>query len=102
MEEISRVLKKGGKCFATFFLMNPEADGLIHAKASSQNFVHALEGYFTTRPENPEAAIAYREGDVRDRLRKFGLSIIEPVHYGSWCGRSTFLSYQDIVIAHKE
>jgi len=27
--------------------------------------------------------------------------VIDAVHYGAWCGRSNFVSYQDMVIATK-
>lgn len=101
LEEISRVLKKGGTCFITFFLMNAESEALIEKKLSTENFIYEIDGCFTTTMDNPEAAIAYTETDVRKRFEKFGISIKEPIHYGSWCGRSKFLSFQDIVIGQK-
>lgn len=29
------------------------------------------------------------------------MNIVEPIHYGLWCGRDEFLSYQDIILAKK-
>jgi ubiquinone/menaquinone biosynthesis C-methylase UbiE len=101
LNEISRVLKKGGTCFITFFLMNEESQSLIRKNLSTQNFVHEIAGCFTTTVESPEAAIAFPEPYIRGVFGKFGLFINEPIHYGSWCGRAKFLSYQDIVIARK-
>jgi len=49
----------------------------------------------------PEAAIAYEESFIHDCYQRNGLLIKQAIHYGSWCGRREFLSYQDIVIANK-
>ena len=47
----------------------------------------------------PENGVAYEESFVRDLYRDNALEIGGPIRYGSWCGRSDFLSIQDIVIA---
>lgn len=101
LNEISRVLKEGGTCFFTFFLMNQESEGLIQKHMGSQSFTHEIGGCFTTTLENPEAAIAFPEPYIRRLFDKGGLSICEPIRYGSWCGREKFLDYQDILIARK-
>jgi ubiquinone/menaquinone biosynthesis C-methylase UbiE len=101
LSEISRVLKKDGTCFITFFLMNEESKNQIRNGSTTQPFTHEMDGYFIVTTENPEAAIAFPEPYVRKLFSKFGLSISEPIHFGSWCGRQQFLSYQDIVIAKK-
>lgn len=101
LKEISRVLKKGASCLTTFFLMTPESESLIQEKVSSQNFIHEIGGCFTTTVDDPEVAIAFSETCSRKLMDKFGLSISDPIHYGSWCGRAKFLSYQDIIIATK-
>ena len=102
LAEISRVLKTGGRCFITFFLMNEESEDLMRKKPGSRNFIYKLDGCSTTTMENPEAAIAFPERYIRDSFLERGLSIEEPIRYGSWCGRTKFLSYQDIVIATKD
>jgi SAM-dependent methyltransferase len=99
--EISRVLRRGGTCFITFFLLNEESAGLIRRKLSKQNFIHEVGGCFTTTLENPEAAVAFLEPYIRGLFARSGLTICEPIHFGSWCGRARFLSYQDIVIGRK-
>jgi hypothetical protein len=37
---------------------------------------------------------------VRQQFSRFGMKL-EAVKYGGWCGRSEYLSYQDITIARK-
>ena len=99
--EISRVLKKGGRCLITFFLLNEESFQLIRSGKSELNFGYDFGKYRTMDPNVSEAAIGYDEAFVLGLYEKYGLRIKRPLHYGSWCGRSTFLSYQDIVVASK-
>jgi hypothetical protein len=83
------------------FLLNAESERLIRQKMSTQNFIYRLEGCVTTDPRNPEGSLGFEESYVRSLFGQLGLSIREPIHYGSWCGRKEFLSYQDVVIATK-
>lgn len=101
LAQITRVLKKGGTCFNTFFLITEEVKGLIEAGSSTQNFIPVIDSYYTTTLETPETAIAFRDEYIRNLFPKLGLTISQPIHYGSWCGRRSFVSYQDIVIATK-
>lgn len=99
--EIARVLKTGGSCLITFFLLNDDSAQLIRQNKSTQNFVHELAGCYTTSVDNPEEAIAFPEQYIHQLFLKLDLSIVEPVHFGSWCGTSSFLSYQDVIVAKK-
>ncbi|MEP7342756.1 MAG: class I SAM-dependent methyltransferase [Acidobacteriota bacterium] len=101
MTEIARVLKPNRRCFATYFLLNEESLELTSAGQGSLNFPHDGGGYRTENLETPEFAIALPEEWVRRVYEQSGLTIIEPIHFGNWCGRQHFLSYQDIVIATK-
>ena len=101
MGEISRVLKTGGKCMITFFLLNDESTALIHSGISSLDFRYEINGYLTTDRSTPEDAIAYNEKFVKSLFDKRGLTIIQPIHYGSWCNRQNFLGYQDLIVAEK-
>jgi ubiquinone/menaquinone biosynthesis C-methylase UbiE len=101
LREISRVLKRGGTCFITMFLLNEESQKLIEQGSSTQNFVYQLEGCVTADANNPEASLAFHESYLRALFASSDLSIREPIHRGAWCGRKEFMSYQDIVIATK-
>lgn len=81
--------------------MTDEVRGFIEAGSSTQNFILDMDGYYTTSLETAEIAIAFRNEYIRNLFPKFGLTISQPIQYGSWCGRQSFLSYQDIVIATK-
>jgi SAM-dependent methyltransferase len=99
--EIARVLKAGGTSLITMFLLNEESKRFIEKGSSTQNFVYPLAGCVTTDPTNPEGSLAFEESYVRSMFGRCGLSVREPIHPGSWCGRTEFLSYQDVVIATK-
>jgi SAM-dependent methyltransferase len=101
LHEIARVLKPGGRCLSTFFLLNEESLALTEAKKGRFNFKHERQGYRTISVLRPEAAIAYTEPFVRDLHETCGLELLEPLHYGSWCGRPEYTSFQDILIAVK-
>jgi len=97
--EIARVLKPGGTCFATFFLLNEESLPRIKAGQSSLDFRYRQGETMTISDTQPEQAIAYDEVAVRRVMAEHGLKIIEPIRYGLWSGRETGVGYQDIVLA---
>jgi len=102
MNEISRLLKHKGNCLITFFLINNESKRLMENPESSFNFKVHGDGYFCYKEADPEAAIAYEEEYIIRLFRSNGMTIDNSIHYGYWCGRENYLSYQDIVIAVKE
>jgi SAM-dependent methyltransferase len=101
LAEIARVLKTGRRCLTTFFLLNDESVGLIQGGRSTLDFRYNIEGCLTINKNNPESAIAYREDFIVELFAKYRLSVDKPIHYGSWCKRDGFLSYQDILVATK-
>lgn len=100
--EVSRVLTPGGRCLMTMFLLDDESRTCIRARRSTLDFSHAVDGCLTIDASDPEAAIAYEEAAVRDGLAAVHLSVDEPIHRGSWCGRPSYLSYQDIILVTKD
>ena len=101
MQEIARVLAPGGRCLATFFLLNDDSRGLIAQGRSTQPFVDVAAPYAIVDPAHPEHAVAYEQSWVLSQLGEAGMTPRTPPHYGSWCGRTDFTSYQDIVIADR-
>lgn len=99
--EIARVLKRGGRCLITFFLLNAGSRSLIASGESKLDFRYEIDGTLTVDERTPEAAVAYDENRIRMTHEKYGLRITEPIRFGSWCGRRHYLSYQDIVVAVK-
>jgi ubiquinone/menaquinone biosynthesis C-methylase UbiE len=99
--EVARVLETGGRCLISFFLLNERSFALMRANKSAINLNINLGSCCVADASDPEAVIGYEEDFVRGIYDKYNLAIKEPIHYGGWCGRETFLSYQDLVLAFK-
>jgi ubiquinone/menaquinone biosynthesis C-methylase UbiE len=103
VREVARVLKPGGRCLTTFFLLNAQSKDLMPKKALFDlNFKYrSRHGRILSRA-CPEIGVAYDETYVKRLYARHGLTIREPISYGAWCGRETYLSCQDVVIAVKD
>ena len=100
--EISRVLKPGGRCVATFFLLNRDSLARIIGGTSSLNFVYVIGSYRVLDPKNPSQAVALPEEWVREQFAAAGLRVAEAT-YGTWAGGKELLgAYQDTLISVKE
>jgi SAM-dependent methyltransferase len=100
LAELSRVLAPGGKCLATFFVLNEESRQLIDSGASALDFTSALSGCWTTNPQIPETAVGYEEKEI-GRLIGANSFTLQSLSYGKWCGRTEYLSFQDIAVFGK-
>jgi SAM-dependent methyltransferase len=101
LAEVARVLKPGGRALATFFLLEEDSRRLIAEGRSGLEFLSPDEHVSVLSDDMPEEAVAYDEGWVYDRTGAHGLRILEPVHPGTWCGRESGRSFQDIVILER-
>ena len=99
--EVHRVLRPGGRSLATWFLLNQDAETLIGGGRSAIEFRHTLPGCAVANPVVPEEAVAYAESAMLAAYRRHALELMVPLQYGSWCGRSEYLSYQDICVVRK-
>jgi SAM-dependent methyltransferase len=98
LREIRRVLKPSGCCLATAFFLNHESTKLISSGRSSLDLRHDLGGYAVLDPRFPETTVALPEHNFQEWYERAALARVGSVHYGSWCGRQSYLSYQDIVV----
>jgi SAM-dependent methyltransferase len=98
LREIRRVLKPSGRCLLTIFLLNDESLDLVHRGQSSIPLLHEVDGYRVLDPQFPETAVGISEADFATSCNIAGLKLLQPIHYGSWCGRKAYMSYQDILL----
>ena len=107
LRESARVLGPDGRLIATFFLLDDESRAAQAAGRADRRFetepVNRTEGqaHHVMRSDQPEAAVAYSPDWLRGALARAGLGGAVDIHGGSWCGRPTDLTYQDLVIARK-
>ncbi len=96
LRESSRVIKPGGIAVMSAFLINQESLELIRTKKSSLALSFE-NGLWVLDPKFPETAIGLPQQDFMDWCKAAGFHP-KNVSYGSWCGRSRYLSYQDLVV----
>lgn len=95
LRETARVLKSSGTAVMTAFLINQESASLIQAGKSSLHLSEAGQ-HWVADPKFPESVVGLPERDFMNWCREAGLEVSR-VDYGSWCGRSAYLSYQDLI-----
>ena len=98
IHEIARVLKPGGRCLASFYLLNRESLAGIVEGTSTFTFAHSVDGCVVEDRHDPEVAVAYAEAKCRALFADSGLTIDEVV-YGSWSSERN--QTQDLVIASR-
>jgi ubiquinone/menaquinone biosynthesis C-methylase UbiE len=101
IREISRVLMPGGRMICTFFLLNDESRQCMATGSSLFRFQPMGAHYATIHTGLPESNMAYEEHWMMTLLERHDLQLVEPIQYGSWCGRKSFLSFQDVMIGEK-
>jgi len=104
LAESARVLKPGGRLFATFFLFNPATAEALAKKKSGLSFRHGHDFYSVEDEARPELAVCYQEAHVLQRLAAVGLKVAGPIRYGSWRNNeqdAVSSRYQDILIVIK-
>ncbi len=102
LAEINRVLKPGARALFTANILNDESRELIEAGRSRMKFIFLDDSpHAAIDVENPCDDIALDEAWLRAEIAAQNLSIIEPVHYGQWCGRERYLDFQDLVVIEK-
>ncbi len=100
IDEIKRVLKPGGRCLVTCFLLNEESEQLIIQEKSSQQIIYDLGDCWTSNKDQPENATGFVEPVFLNWWGSRGFWLLHNL-YGSWCGRSHYTSYQDILVWQK-
>ncbi|MHB9119060.1 MAG: class I SAM-dependent methyltransferase [Burkholderiales bacterium] len=101
LKEISRVLKAGGKCYATYYLVDDFARNQIYSRNASQDFKYDFGDFLSTHKRIPEQTIAVPELLIIGFYEEANLLIQEPIQYGSWTNRLQHHGYQDLIVATK-
>lgn len=101
LDQIHRVLKDGGVCVATFFILNEESHTLMRQNDGLQ-FNYERETYYLLDKNVKEANVAYKEKFLLHMIEKNKLKV-ERLYYGFWSGRSKndCVDFQDTLILKK-
>ena len=110
-DEITRVLRTGGKSVITYFLLNDDSrehlrrnrtrPGGWDRKTNSINTPHQYESdlCLVADPSCPETIVSHDETRLGDWYHRHGFEIVD-VTYGNWCGRE-HPAIQDVIVATK-
>ena len=101
LREVARVLKPGGRCLISFFLLNEESIELLEQDKGIIVLPHEQGPVRMQSREKPEEAIGFTVEHVLALYERCGLEIKDPIRYGYWCGRDEYLSCQDLIVASK-
>ena len=94
------MLRDGGTCLITYFLLNEKSRAGIAAGKAVFKFPFKYDdNCFYDHEEIPESAVAYKEEFIMNAYRKHRLVLKAPVYYGNWSGREDHYSFQDIIVA---
>ena len=104
--EAARVLAPGGTLFATFCLVDDDVLARVARGEAAVDLRHRVRDdagveFRTVDPASPETAVGFGEAYVRATLARVGLRV-DAVHPGTWSGAATGLTFQDVVIAHRD
>ncbi|NJL79633.1 MAG: class I SAM-dependent methyltransferase [Richelia sp. SL_2_1] len=105
LQEVSRVLKPGGSCLITYFLLNESIRNSIQADKARFSFAHNPQPHcYIEKPENPEDAVAYDQEFICNLYSQVGLNIEKPISFGGWSrtvDKNEVRHGQDIILAVK-
>lgn len=101
IKEISRVLKPGGKCLATYFILNKESESYMQQRKDFR-FDYHFGDYSLMDARVKEANTAFQESYLERLIQMQGLRIHKRL-YGFWSGRpkSESFDFQDTLILEK-
>jgi SAM-dependent methyltransferase len=100
IEEMSRVLKPGGRLFLSLFLLDEKSRHALDSGRASVPFATPVAGGLTAFPDRPEAAVACEGAFVLDELKSHRLALEGGIHHGRWRGGpGSSLTHEDVLVA---
>jgi SAM-dependent methyltransferase len=101
LAETARVLRPGGRSFATFFLVGEGTPAEPEERWDLPFRPVADEPIWTAFPDRPLLGVAHERAAVEDFHRDAGLTVGEPLHFGEWrLGADRVADdYQDVIVA---
>lgn len=102
IKEIHRVLKKGKKCFATFFILDEECEKAMF-KNGLKNFPHKFGNYSLMDKSVKEANVGFQKEYILNLLTENGFEVTN-FFRGNWSGAKPGIlnEHQDILIIRKK
>lgn len=101
--EIHRVLKKGGACYATFFILNETSKKAMDKEGHDFNFKIIKKDYRQLDKDVRSANVAFEENFLKNNIFPSDKYTVEDISYGTWStgGKGVPISFQDRVVVRK-
>jgi len=98
---VSRVLRPGGKVWASWFIMTEETQENCRIGRSTIGLGYQEDGVFWQTPEKNPGAVGYSVDKMREMFSRHGFTV-ESQALGSWCTRGLMnAGYQDETVLAK-
>ena len=101
LAQLPGLLKNGGKCVATFFLLNENQQRLAQEGKNTTLFHPHDDTIAFAKPDVPESIVAFDERQLLQMIRNSGLKVTA-TQYGTWSGNMSGTSHQDILILQNQ
>lgn len=99
LAEIARVLRCGGRCVVTCFLLRRGREA-ADQRADGLDFLHRLDDAWSASARVPETGIAFEAARFEEWVSDAGLEIAE-YHRGDWHRDGPGIAYQDVIVLEK-
>lgn len=100
LNEIARVLQPGGRCFATFFVLDEAAEAQIKLGKASFDFSYDMGEYRLLDLQAKAGNVAYKADWLAEKIQAAGLQT-RAFYPGVWRGTADAKDFQDIYILEK-
>lgn len=99
LKQIKRVLKPGGVCLATFFVIDEQTQNSIANRTDVMQFNFEYDTYYLHDQQVKDANIAFKYSALQNMAEQASLKLTH-WHQGWWRGtdKKAALNYQDVVI----
>jgi SAM-dependent methyltransferase len=102
LAETARVLRPGGTCVNTFFVIDHFAATAMQNGTADRSYRDLGDGTYLCVPSDPNLGIGFTPKVVEQLHSAHGLAIDSPVRFGTWNRRvAESFVYQDVVVANK-
>lgn len=101
LSEISRVLKVGGQCFITWFVLDEINKAQIERGDSQMPFTYEKGKYRLMSEKVETANVAYNWEYVKNQYKSNNIRLLEPIRFGWWSNRPNAFDFQDVLIGEK-
>jgi SAM-dependent methyltransferase len=101
LKNAARVLRPGGRLYATFFFLDDHALRIIESGRADIAFGPTDDDAWVEKQRDPEAAVAHDRSSIEAVIDRSGLILDTTRRGGRWCHRPSAREYQDVLVATK-